>query len=138
MKQDEKASSNNEMIERMMLETCANTFVTFRDFREQTLNLIRTFISDPEQRTQDVVPSIPVFLLQYLSLDHLRSQQENLFEEDQLLQFSPDNKSDVARYAVEEILRRSQKQEEPAQRNTLMALLCPDYKQVAGNLVQQK
>jgi len=138
IKQDETASSNHEMIERLLMDTCVHTYVTFRDFRDQSLQLIRSFIADPEQRTQDIVPSIPVFLLQYLALDTLKTQQENLFDEDQMLLFSPDNKQDVARYAIEEILRRTQKQEEPAQRNTLMALLCPDYQEVASRLVQKK
>lgn len=73
MKAEEEDSSNSQMIEKIVLETCVATFTTFRDFREQSLALIESFIKEPEQRTQDIVPSIIVLFLQYHTLDHLKN-----------------------------------------------------------------
>jgi hypothetical protein len=86
-------------------------------------------------RTQDIIPSIPVFMSQYVCLEQV---QEGILSEEEMLLFSPHNKADFFRFGVEESLRRSQALESPAPRSRILALLDPDHSVFIDKLIKDK
>lgn len=62
-----------KQIKDMVLETCKSMMTFNEEHRRQVIEMVTNFISKPEARTADIVPSIPVLLAQLYVLTELEN-----------------------------------------------------------------
>lgn len=62
-----------KQIKDMVLETCKSMMTFNEEHRRQVIEMVTNFISKPEAKTADIVPSIPVLLAQLYVLTELEN-----------------------------------------------------------------
>lgn len=131
LKAIEKADTEQKeifkQIKDMVLETCKSMMGFNEEHRRQVIEMVTNFISKPEARTADVVPSIPVLLAQLYVLTELDNYH-------QYLGSSTESQLDLAkmqtfiRFAFEEHIRRCLKDgSQPLEKAQILNMLYPDY-----------
>ena len=65
-----------KQIKDMVLETCKSMMTFNEEHRRQVIEMVTNFISKPEAKTADIVPSIPVLLAQLYVLTELENYHQ--------------------------------------------------------------
>ena len=136
-KANDEGTQVYKMIRDMVLETCKVMLKSNEEFRKNTIKMIKDFYESPEQRTADVVASIPVFSTQLYTL----LQIENVHEEYLKDQFSIDREKlqVIFRFALEEQMRRGIKSDaEPLTKSLAFKLLYPDYDTMVSEVMLRR
>jgi len=116
----------------MVLETCKVLMQFNEEFRKNTVKQVTDFLSGPEHRTADIVPSIPVFIAQLFTLCQLPDYNQYFPEADVLTR---DRLFTLFRFAFEEQMRRSIKDGvEPFTKAQVLKILFPDAMSLADAL----
>lgn len=129
--QAKKPSEANEKALKLVLETCVRLVKDNEEFKNRIIQSARNFSEEAKERTQDIVPSIPVLLAQIYCLNKVEGLEDNF-------KLSEEELNAIFRFAVEEERRRQLgRNAEPLERKDLLNLIDPDHVQFFNDMTQK-
>ena len=101
-------------------------------FKKQIVEALVGFIENPASRTADVIPDIQVQVAQAHSWNSLPEEQKAVVNDDpqaagEKMTVNPEMMQRYSRFAVEEIIRRSNQQTTAPNKTQILNMLVPDH-----------
>ena len=133
----ENPSEAHQRVLDLVGDTCTKMILHNHSLKQELLEKAIAFVAAPANRTVDVVPALPVLLMQLLSWSRLPDEQKLAASQDpqaaaEQKQLSQQDYRKLGRYAVEEAARRMIKKGAAAlDRKQILSLLMPDHEAYA-------
>ena len=122
----------NKQILHYVQETCQDLIRTNEGLKQQIISRVNEFINQPAQRTADVVSSIQILTAQYLTLLQLGEEDHSTKDpndEHKMITIDKQERK-FARFALEELARRSIQKDKPFTIEQLLDLLAPNRMEI--------
>ena len=141
-KQIEEPSEANEQIFELVKETCQRMVGNNGGFKKQVVEQLIGFVENPASRTADVVPDISVQAAQAYAWSQLPADQKAVVNDDpqaagESMTVSEEMSKRYSRFAVEEIIRRSNKGTDAPGKTQLLNLLVPKHAEIVNTFKSQ-
>ena len=138
---EEQSEANTQIVE-LVAQTCQRMIANNGGFKKQVVEALVGFIENPASRTADVVPDIQVQVAQAHSWSCLPEAQKAVVNDDpqaagEKMTVSPEMMQRYSRFAVEEVIRRSNAQTTAPSKTQILNMLVPDHAEIINSFKSQ-